>query len=148
MLHMTKQIAIYAGLLSLSGGCDYLHHMPMKSKVSNAIHEAGGIGALKNEVDALLRIYAANPDAGDPLVSNVNTTFPTIRKLTTLLSPNGHDPWIAPAHDAIPAHVVIRFGSHRRYEYVWLFDSSNVLPNELMGAECLADAVYLSTQNR
>ncbi len=71
-----------------------------------------------------------------------------ITKLHSLLSPDGHYPWVVTDQKSLPAHVVIRFGSHAHYAYVWIFDAAHVPLEKIEGVEHLSGAVSYSETNQ
>lgn len=122
----------------------------MKQQAEKAIKDVGGAVPLEAEAKLILSNYRVGSD----WMSNNATSFPAITKLQSLLSPH-EGPWVVaaqkgfPSHgiESIPAHVVIRFGSHRDYKYVWIVDPANVPLGKMEGVEHLSGAVYLSEWN-
>jgi hypothetical protein len=115
----------------------------MKQQAETAIRDAGGVGALEQEA----KISLSNFQLG----SDWKTNCPAITKLDSLLNPQrGTDSWVRRDQEYLPnlpAHVVIRFGSHAHYEYVWIFDPAHVPLGKIDGGEHLGGAVYLSEKN-
>lgn len=121
----------------------------MKQQAETAIRDAGGTDALEKEATIILSSFQAGSDW--QTTSNSGSNCPVITKLHSLLSPDGHYPWVVTDHEYLPnlpAHVVIRFGSHAHYEYVWIFDPAHVPLGKIEGAERLGGAVYLSEKNQ
>ncbi len=112
----------------------------MKQQAETAIRDAGGADAFEKEATFVL----SNVRVG----SDWQTNCPAITKLHSLLSPDGHYPWVVADQKNLPAHVVIRFGSHAHYAYVWLFDPAHVPLENIEGVEHLSGAVYLSERNQ
>ena len=116
----------------------------MKQQAETAIRDAGGPDALGNEAKFIL----SNVQVG----SDWKTNCPAITKLDSLLNPQrGTDSWVMRDQEHlpnVPAHVVIRFGSHAHYEYVWIFDPAHVPLGKIEGVGHLGGAVYLSEENQ
>ncbi len=116
----------------------------MKQQAEMAIKDAGGTDALGKEAKFILSNFQMGSDW--------KTNCPAITKLDSLLNPQrGPDSWVMRDQEYLPhlpAHVVIRFGSHAHYEYVWIFDPSNVPLAKIAGVEHLGGAVYLSEKNQ
>ncbi len=112
----------------------------MKLQAETAIREAGAVDVLEKEAKFIL----SNSQVG----SDWQTKCPAIANLHSLLSPVGHYPWVVTDQKNLPAHVVIRFGSHARYAYVWIFDPAHVSLEKIDGVEHLGGAVYLSEKNQ
>jgi hypothetical protein len=122
----------------------------MRQQAETAIRDVGGTDALGKEAKFILSNFQAGSDW--------QTNCPAITKLHSLLSPDGHYPWVVKDYEYLPnlpAHVVIRFGSHANYEYVWIFDPAHVPfdpadvpPGKSEGVEHLGGAVYLSEKNQ
>lgn len=116
----------------------------MKQQAETAIRDAGGTDALGKEAKVVLSNFQVGSDW--------KTNCSAITKLDSLLNPQrGTDSWIMRDQEYLPnlpAHVVIRFGSHARYEYVWVFDPAHVPLGKIEGAEHLGGAVYLSEKNQ
>lgn len=68
-----------------------------------------------------------------------------IMKLNFMLSPpcGGHI-WLSERKRFLPDFLVIRFGSHNKYCYLWVFDAQDLPSRELTVAEKLFDAVYIT----
>ena len=115
----------------------------MKQQAETAIRDAGGTDALEKEAKFILSNFQVGSDW--------KTNCPAITKLDSLLNPQrGPDSWIRRDQEYLrnlPAHVVIRFGSHAHYEYVWIFDPAHVPLEKIEGVEHLGGAVYLSQKN-
>jgi len=114
----------------------------MKRQAKTAIRDAGGVDVLEKEAKFIL----SNSQVG----SDWQTKCPAITNLHSLLSPNDY-PWVVTDQNYLanlPAHVVIRFGSHVRYAYVWIFDPAHVPLEKIDGVEHLGGAVYLSEKNQ
>ena len=128
-------------LVGCSDGGRPLSHSDLRQQAETAIREAG-VDALEKEAKFVLSDYQVGSDW--------QTNCPAITKLQSLLSPNGHFPWVVTDHDhlpSLPAHVVVRFGSHAHYAYVWIFDPAHVPLEKTGGVEHLGGAVYLSETN-
>jgi hypothetical protein len=81
--------------------------------------------------------------------SNSGTNCPAITKLDSLLSPPfGNYPWVVVDQKNLPAHVVVCFGSHAHYAYVWIFDPAHVPLEKIEEVEHLGGAMYLSEINQ
>jgi hypothetical protein len=114
----------------------------MKQQAETAIRDSGGADALEKEAKFVLSNFQVGSDW--------ETNCPAITKLYSILSPNGHYPWLVTDQEIqknLPAHVVVRFGSHDYYEYVWIFDPAHVPLEKIEGVEHLGGAVYLSEKN-
>jgi hypothetical protein len=115
----------------------------MKKQAETAIRDAGGTDTLEKEAKFILSNFQVGSDW--------KTNCPAITKLDSLLNPRrGPDFWVRRDQECLPnlpAHVVIRFGSHAHYEYVWIFDPVNVPLGKIEGVEHLGGAVYLSQKN-
>lgn len=146
-------------------------HTCMKELAEIAIIKAGGAAVLEKEAKVVLA--NCRPENEEEWVMcflrGDETNHPAIMKLHSLLSPDGHIPWLRP-HDVfeegrfflndgtiamavtnrceLPPHVVIRFGSHSHYEYIWIFDPAHVPLEKIGGVENLTGAVYLSQLNK
>lgn len=116
----------------------------MKQQAETAIRDAGGADALAKEAKVVLSNFQVGSDW--------KTNCPAITKLDSLLNPErGTDSWVMRDQEYLPnlpAHVVIRFGSHAHYEYVWIFDPAHVPLGKVEGVEHLGGAVYLSKKNQ
>lgn len=141
--------AVFVAIVALSTlhflvGCSEhpRSHSDMKQQAETAIRDAGGADALEKEAKLVLNNFQVGSDW--------ETNCPAITKLHSLLSPDGHYPWVVTDqanHQNLPAHVVIRFGSHAHYAYVWIFDPAHVPLGKIEGVEHLGGAVYLSERN-
>ena len=121
----------------------------MRQQAETAIRDAGGTVVLEKEAKFILSNVQVGSDW--KTASNSGSNCPAITKLHSLLSPNGHYPWVVTDQEYLPnlpAHVVIRFGSHAHYEYVWIFDPAHVPPGKIEGVGHLGGAVYLSEKNQ
>jgi len=117
----------------------------MKQQAEKGIEDAGGADALGKEAKVILNNFRVGTDW--KTISNSGANCPAITKLQALLALDEGSPWVVEARKNLPAHVVIRFGSHRHYEYVWIFDPAHVPPRKIEGIEHLSGAVYLSKKN-
>lgn len=120
-------------------------HAEMKEQAEMAMKEAGGADVLGKEAKAILNNLRAPNRYVD--VANGGKDYPVTVKLHALLSPYGHTPWVVAGKEGLPAHVVIRFGSHAHYAYIWLFDPADIPLGKIEGVEHLGGAVYLSEKN-
>jgi hypothetical protein len=114
----------------------------MRQQAETAIRDAGGADALAKEAKFVLN----NSQVG----SDWETNCPAITKLDSLLNPPVTDSWLRADQEMLrdlPAHVVVRFGSHAYYEYVWIFDPAHVPLEKIEGVEHLNGAMYLSERN-
>ena len=114
----------------------------MKQQAETAIRGAGGVDALEKEAKFILSNFQVGSDW--------QTNCPAITKLDSLLNPQDTDSWLRADQEmlrALPAHVVVRFGSHAHYAYVWIFDPAHVPLEKIEGVEHLGGAVYLSEKN-
>jgi hypothetical protein len=126
-------------LVGCSDGGRPLSHSGLKQQAEAAIRDAGGTDALEKEAKFILSSFKVGSDW--------KTNCPAITKLDSLLNPQrGTDSWVRRDQEYLP-HVVIRFGSHAHYEYVWIFDPTNAPRGEFEGVEHLGGAVYLSEKN-
>jgi hypothetical protein len=119
-----------------------LSHSDLKQKAEAAIRDAGGADALEKEAKFVLSNFQAGADW--------ETNCTAITKLDSLLTPDKRDSWLRADQEmlrALPAHVVVRFGSHAHYAYVWIFDPAHVPLGKIEEVEHLDGAVYLSEQN-
>lgn len=116
----------------------------MRQQAETAIRDAGGADALEKEAKFILSNFQVGSDW--------KTNCPAITKLDSLLNPRrGPDSWVRRDQEYLPnlpAHVVVRFGSHAHYEYVWIFDPAHVPLGKIEGAVHLGGAVYLSEKNQ
>ena len=120
-------------------------HAELKEQAEIALKEAGGADVLEKEAKAILSSFRTRPN-GWVDVENPERNYPTIMKLHSLLSPDDF-PWVVADKNGLPAHVVIRFGSHAHYAYVWIFDPADMPLGETKGVEHLSGTVYLSEKN-
>jgi hypothetical protein len=127
-------------------------HAELKEQAEIALKETGGADVLAKEAKAILSNVRATPDKGwwkgclsDD--SNDERNYPAVMKLYTLLSPYGSAPWAIADKEALPAHVVIRFGSHAHYAYIWVFDPADMPLGKMEEVEHLSGTVYLSEKN-
>ena len=121
----------------------------IRRQAETAMRDAGGTDAIEKEAKFLLSNFQVESDW--KTTSNSESNCPAITKLHSLLSPDGHYPWVVVDGEYLPnlpAHVVVRFGSHAHYEYVWIFDPAHVPLGKIEGAEHLGGAVYLSEKNQ
>jgi hypothetical protein len=116
----------------------------MKQQAETAIKDMGGTDALEKEAKVILSNFQVGSDW--------KTNCPAITKLDFLLNPQrGTDSWVRRDQEYLPnlpAHVVIRFGSHAHYAYVWIFDPAHVPLGKIAGVEHLGGAVYFSEKNQ
>ncbi len=122
-------------------------HAELKEQAEIAMKETGGADVLGKEAKAILSNFRARPNEGWLDVENGGRNYPATMKLCTLLSPYGHDSWVVADEKALPAHVVIRFGSHAHYAYIWMFDPADMPLGEIEGVEHLGGTVYLAEKN-
>lgn len=122
-------------------------HAEMKVEAELAIKATGGADVLGKEAKAILSNFRARPNDGFADVKDSKRNYPATMKLYTLLSPNGHYPWVVADEKTLPAHVVIRFGSHARYAYIWMFDPADMPLGKIKGVEHLSGTVYLAERN-
>jgi hypothetical protein len=122
-------------------------HAEMKEQAEIAMKETGGADVLEKEAKAILSNFRARPNEGWADVENGGRNYPATVKLYTLLSPYGHGPWVVADEKSLPAHVVIRFGSHAHYAYIWIFDPADMPLGEIDGVEHLSGTVYISQEN-
>ncbi len=118
----------------------------MKQQAEIAISDAGGADILGREAKVILSNY--QPGLDWMTLSDEGANAPAIMRVQSLLAPLERNPWVVKARGDIPAHVVIRFGSHRHYEYVWIFDPAHVPTGKIERVEHLNGAVYLSKVNK
>jgi hypothetical protein len=130
-------------LVGCSDGGHSLSHSDLQQQAETAIRDAGGVDALEKEAKFILSNFQVGLDW--------KTNCPAITKLDSLLNPQrGPDSWLMRDQEYLPnlpAHVVIRFGSHAHYEYVWIFDPAHVPLGKIEGVVHLGGAVYLSEKN-
>src|ERR1017187_10495982 len=93
-------------------------HAELKEQAEIAMKETGGIDVLEKEAKAILSKFRARPDERWVDCSNDERNYPAIVKLYSLLGPNGNSLWVVADEKGLPAHVVIRFGSHAHYAYI------------------------------
>ena len=117
----------------------------MNQKAETTIMNVGGVDALGKEAKVILDNYRVELDWRT--LSNNGANCPAIVKLQSMLDPCKF-PWVVGDRNNIPAHVVIRFGSHRYYEYVWIFDPAHVPQGKIAEVEHFRGAVYLSKVNK
>ena len=129
-------------------------HAEMKEQAEIAMKETGGADVVEKEAKAILSNFRARPRSiegwdndGDVDVENGGRNYPAIVKLDSLLSPHGPDLWVVADKKGLPAHVVIRFGSHAHYAYIWMFDPAGMPLGEIEGVEHLGGTVYLAEKN-
>jgi hypothetical protein len=118
----------------------------MKDQAEIAVEEAGGADVLEKEAKTILGNFRAKPSAWEADVGNRGRDYPATVKLYTLLPPYG-DSWVVADEKSLPAHVVIRFGSHAHYAYIWIFDPADTPLGKIEEVEHLSGAVYLSEKN-
>ena len=118
----------------------------MKHQAETAIKDAGGVDTLAKEAKFILSSFQVGSDW--KTTSSSGSNCPAVTKLHSLLSPDGHYPWVVTDQKSLPAHVVIRFGSHARYAYVWIFDPAHVPLGKIEEVEHLGGAVYFSEKNQ
>jgi len=120
-----------------------LSHSDLKQQAEAAIKDAGGADALEKEAKFVLSNFQEGADW--------ETNCPAVTKLDSLLNPSkGRDSWLRADQEmlhSLPAHVVVRFGSHSHYAYVWIFDPAHVPLGKIEEVEHLDGVVYLSEQN-
>ena len=122
-------------------------HAEMKEQAEIAMKETGGADVLEKEAKAILSKCRARPNEGWVEVSNNGRNYPAIVKLDSLLSPHGPDLWVVADQKGLPAHVVIRFGSHAHYAYIWMFDPADMPLGKIEEVEHLSGTVYLAEKN-
>jgi hypothetical protein len=141
ILAMVALIA-FMFLVGCSDGGRPLLHSDLKQQAEAAIRDAGGVDALAKEAKFVL----SNVQGG----ADWETNCPAVTKLDSILTPDKRDSWLRADQEmlrALPAHVVVRFGSHAHYAYVWIFDPAHVPLEKIEGVEHLGGAVYLSENN-
>lgn len=119
----------------------------MKEQAELAMKEAGGADVLDKEAKSFVSIFRAAPNLNWADIENCDGKYRAIIKLFNLLSPYGHSPWFVADQKGLPAHVVIRFGSHFHYEYLWIFDPADMPLGQVERAEQLSRTVYLGKTN-
>jgi hypothetical protein len=118
----------------------------MKEQAEIAMKETGGADVLEKEAKAILSSFRTRPNEwGD--VSNDERNYPAIMKLYSLLGPDGNSLWVVADKKGLPAHVVIRFGSHAHYAYIWMFDPADMPLGKIERVERLSGTVYLAEKN-
>ena len=122
-------------------------HAELKEQAEIAMKETGGADVLQKEAKVILRKFRARPNEGWVEVSNNGRDYPAIVKLDSLLSPHGPDLWVVADKKGLPAHVVIRFGSHAHYAYIWMFDPADLPVGTIEEVEHLSGTVYLAEKN-
>ncbi len=122
-------------------------HTEMKEQAEIAMKEAGGADVLEKEAKAILNNFRARPNEEWADVENGGRNYPATVKLYTQLSPYGLGPWAVADKKGLPAHVVIRFGSHAHYAYIWIFDPADMSLGKIEGVEHLSGTVYLAEKN-
>jgi hypothetical protein len=122
-------------------------HAEMRDQAEIAIKKTGGADVLEKEAKTVLDNFRARPNERWVDVKNGGSNCPAILKLYTLLSPYGHAPWVVEDKKGLPAHVVIRFGSHTHYAYIWIFDPADMPLEKTEGVEHLSGTVYLAEKN-
>ena len=124
-------------------------HAEMKEQAEIAIKKVGGAAVLEKEAKAILSKYRARPGELWTDGGNDVRNYPVIMKLSTLLPPPyKYDFWVVEDEESLPAHVVIRFGSHAHYEYIWVFDPADMPLGKIEGVEHLGGTVYLSERSQ
>lgn len=119
-------------------------YMALKKRALGAIEAAGGASAVEASARDILRddrmVLSGSVMAAEKSSS--------IIRLSDLLSPTvGGDVWLKEGQERLPAHIIIRFGSHKRYCYLWVFDPQHLPLGVRGGVEKLSDAIYLAEQN-
>jgi len=122
-------------------------HAELREEAEIAMKEAGGADVLGKEAKAILSNYRARPNEGWAGIVNGGRNYSAVLKLSSLLCPCKHDLWVVADEKGLPAHVVIRFGSHAHYAYVWMFDPADMPLGKIEGVEHLGGTVYLAEKN-
>ena len=127
-------------------------HAELKEQAEIAMKEMGGTDFLEKEAKAILSSFRARPrsiegwgNRGFVDVPNDERNYPAIVKLYFLL-PGGAS-WVVADEKGLPAHVVIRFGSHAHYAYIWMFDPADMPLGKIEDLEHLSGTVYLAEKN-
>lgn len=120
----------------------------MKKQAETAIKKAGGFNILEHEAKVYLTRMRSDVDAEYKNIISEGRDYPAITKLHDLLSARSPGLWGVINQKKIPDHVVIRFGSHARYAYVWIFDSAH-MPEVTQSerVEHLGGSVFISERN-
>jgi hypothetical protein len=129
-------------LAGCSDGGRPLLHSELKQQAEAAIRDAGGVDALAKEAKFVLSNVQGRADW--------ETNCPAVTQLDSILTPDKRDSWLRADQEmlrALPAHVVVRFGSHAHYAHVWIFDPAHVPIEKVEGVEHLGGAVFLSEKN-
>ena len=126
---------------------EVIPHSELKKRAEIAIKEAGGTDVLVKEATTILSQLRTGPRDGLFDYENDEKNYPATVKLQALLSPKGYEYWVVEDKKGLPAHVTIRFGTHARYRYIWVFDPADMPLGEIEGVEHLSGAVYLSEKN-
>lgn len=122
-------------------------HAELKEQAEIAIKKAGGAGVLEQEAKAILSHSRQPPHEAWLTFDRDRGNYPATAKLHKLLAADGHYPWVVGDQRGLPAHVVIRFGSHAHYVDLWMFDPANRPLGNIADMEHLSGAVYLSEAN-
>ncbi len=121
----------------------------LQAQAETAVKLAGGVELLGKEARTVLSQFGARQDHYSwPSGPTDETESQSIMKLQSDLAPLGHKPWIVPRTQKIPAHVTVRFGTHSRYAYVWIFDPDDPPVRNVEGIiKHVGGGVYLSKTN-
>lgn len=122
-------------------------HEDIKKQAEAGIKEVGGTDILEKEATSILNNFRAGSNQTWQSISANGNNCPTITKLYALLSPYGPGLWVVEDNKNLPAHIVIRLGSHAYYEYMWIFDPKHIPLVKIKSVEHLGGAVYLSEKN-
>ena len=119
----------------------------MENEAVLAVRRVGGTTVLEEEAKAVLRAFRSTPNHSWEGVSKQGRACPAIVDLNAALSPDGIFPWVEPARGGLPDHVVIRWGSHARYAYIWIFDDLQSSLGQVHTVRHLEGTLYLSERN-
>ena len=116
----------------------------MKKSAEKAVTDVGGASVLGKEAADLLDMFHSG------LITRTvgRGAGSEILKLHDLLAPKQRSPWIVDDRDNFPAHVVVRFGSHKRYAYVYIFDPEAMPEDTCDWLEPIDGSVFFGTQNQ
>lgn len=115
----------------------------MKQAAIKAISDCDLI-AITNEATVILR----NVRQCNGVVRDSDVHYESIRQLQKTLDPIYlGNTWISKGTRDLPMHIVVRFGNHHLYAYIWLFGSNHEPFIMRDGVEIIEHGVYFSSVN-
>ena len=108
------------------------------NQIQTAIQKSGGDEALENEASRAISTYNQNASTLN------NTNCPAIAMMASLVEVRILD--VMPDDCAglgVPAHVLIRRGSHFNYQFIYIFSAGTVPKTNNLAIDLISGSIYL-----